>query len=136
MAADIWAGDPACVFLGRGGGKPHLFFSGAKAESKVGTRFAKGERLEVPTRGAYALLFHTPGQVICIGNGTPSQVRFTVSFPPKAAELSKHLSTSLEAYEPSKGSWVKVGSLRVSPTMSFEATIEPNDWKAYRVSTP
>ena len=136
MAADIWAGDPACVFLGRGGGKPHLFFSGAKAESKVGTRFAKGERLEVPTRGAYALLFHTPGQVICIGNGTPSQVRFTVSFPPKAAELSKHLSTSLEAYEPSKGTWVKVGSLRVSPTMSFEATIEPNDWKAYRVSTP
>ena len=135
MAADIWAGELACVFLGRGGGKPHLFFSGARAESKLGTKFAKGERLEVPVRGAYALMFNTPGQVICIGNGAPSQVRFVVSFTPKAAELSKHLSTTLEAYDPSKGTWAKVGSVRVSPTMSFEASVEANDWKAYRVST-
>ena len=135
MAADIWAGDLTCVFLGRGGGRPHLFFSGAKAESKVGTKFAKGERLEVPVRGAYALMFHTPGQIICIGNGTQSQARFVVSFPPKAAELSKHLSTALEAYEPAKGTWAKIGSVRVSPAMSFEASVEANDWKAYRLST-
>ena len=136
MAADIWAGDPTCVFLGRGGGKPHLFFSGTKAESSEGMKFAKGERLEVPTRGAYALMFHTPGQVVCIGNGTPSQTRFAVNFPPKAPELSKHLSAALEAYDAPRGTWARVGSVRVSPTMSFEATVEANDWKAYRLSTP
>ena len=136
MAADIWAGDLTCVFLGRGGGKSHLFFSGAKAESRAGTKFAKGERLEVPVKGAYALMLHTPGQVVCIGNGTTSQARFIVGFPPKAAELSKHLSTALEEYDPTKGTWTKVGSIRVSPTMSFEASVEANDWKAYRVSTP
>ena len=136
MAADIWAGDQTCVFLGRGGGKPHLFFSGARAESKVGTKFAKGERLEVPVRGVHALMFHTPGQVICIGNSTPSQARFVVGFPPKAAELSKHLSATLEAYDPARGNWSKVGGVRVSPTMSFEASVEASDWKAFRLSTP
>ena len=136
MAADIWAGDTACVFLGRGGGKPHAFFSCAKADSKSGIRFAKGERLEVPVRGAYALMFHTPGQVVCIGNGSPSQARFTVSFPPRAPELSRHLSTALEEYDPSRGTWARIGSVRVSPAMSFEASVDANGWKAYRVSTP
>ena len=136
MASDIWAGEPVCVFLGRGGGRPHVFFSGPRTESKEGMKFAKGERLEVPLRGAYALMFNTPGQVMCVGNGTPSQARFVVTFPPKAAELSKHLSAALESYDPSRGTWAKVGSVRVSPAMSFEASVEANDWKAYRVSTP
>jgi len=136
IATDIWTGEQSSVFLGRGAGKPHLFFSGARPESKIGSKFAKGERLEVPVRGVYCVLFHTPGQVICVGNGTPSQMRFTLNFSPKAAELSKHLSTSLEVYDSARGTWGKVGSIRVSPTMSFEAAVEPNDWKAYRVSTP
>jgi len=136
MAADIWAGDPTCVFLGRGAGKPHLFFSGAKAESKAGTKFGKGERLEIPVKGICGATFYSPGQIICIGNGTSSQARFTVAFAPKAAEFLKHLSGALEAYDAAKGTWTKIGSIRVSPTMSFEATVEANDWKAYRISTP
>ena len=136
LATDVWAGDQTCVFLGRAAGKPHLFFSGAKTESKEGTKFARGERMDVPVKGAFALLFHTPGQVICLGNGTPAPVRFSVSFPPKAPELSKHLSAALEVYEPAKGAWSKIGSIRIAPTMSFEGSVEPNDWKAYRVSTP
>jgi hypothetical protein len=82
------------------------------------------------------LTFHTPGQAICLGNATGSQARFTVTFSPRAAELSKHLSVPLEEYDPAKGSWTKTGSLRVSPTMSFEASLEANGWRAYRVSTP
>jgi len=136
MASDIWLGDPACVFMGRGGGRAHLFFSGAKAESKAGTKFAKGERLEIPVKGVFGVTFYSPGQIICIGNCTPSQVRFTVAFAPKSAELLKHLSCALEVYDSARGTWTKSGSIRVSPTMSFEATVEPNDWKAYRVSTP
>jgi hypothetical protein len=135
MGLDIWVGEPASIFLGRGSGKNHLFFSGGKVESKSGTRFAKSERLDVPARGVYGINFSTPGQVICLGNSTSAQARFTVSFPPKAAELSKHLSTTLEEYDPTKGSWTKTGTLRVLPTMSFEASMEPNSWKAYRVST-
>ena len=136
MATDIWVGDPTCLFLGRGGGKPHLFFSGAKAESKAGTKFAKGERLEIPIKGVCGVTFYSPDQILCVGNGTSSQVRFTITFAPKAAELLKHLSCPLEAYDGAKGTWSKSGSIRVSPTMSFEASVEANDWKAYRVSTP
>jgi hypothetical protein len=136
IATDLAVGDLTSAFLGRGGGKPHLFFSGSKVESKGGSRFAKGERLEVPVRGVSGVTFHTPGQVICLGNGTSSQARFTIPFQPKAAELSKRLSTPLEEYDPAKGTWAKVGSVRVSPAMSFEAVVEANGWKVYRVSTP
>ena len=90
----------------------------------------------MPVRGVCGVTFYSPGQIICLGNGTPSQVRFTVAFAPKAAELAKHLSGALEAYDPSKGAWAKIGSIHVSPTMSFEASVEANDWKAYRISTP
>ncbi len=136
MVTDIWAGDTTCVFLGRGAGKPHLFFSGAKAESKGGTKFAKAERLEIPVKGVFGVTFYSPGQIVCIGNGTSSQARFTVTFAPKAAELSKHLSSVLEAYDTAKGTWTKIGSIHVSPSMTFEASVEANDWKAYRVSSP
>lgn len=135
LASDFWAGEPVSAFLGRGGGKPHLFFSGGKIESKLGTKFSKSERIDLPVRGVYGVTFHTPGQVICLGNSTGAQARFTVSFSPRTADLSKHLSALLEAYEPLKGSWAKTGSLRVSPTMSFETSLEPNEWKAFRVST-
>jgi len=136
MVSDVWAGDAAAVFLGRGAGQPHLFFSGGRVEAKSGTKFAKSERLEIPVKGVSGITFHTPGQLICLGNSTGSQARFTVAFAPRAAELSKRLSTPLESYDPSKGVWVKAGSLRVTPAMSFEATVEANDWKVFRVSTP
>ncbi len=136
VASDVWAGEPSSVFMGRGGGRPHIFFSGGKLDSKAGSKFAKCERLEIPVKGVYGVSFHTPGQVICLGNSTPSTVRLAVNFAPRAAELSRRLSTPLEVYDPSKGIWAKTGSLRVSPTMGFDAVIEANDWKAFRVSSP
>ena len=136
MGSDLWVGEPTTVFLGRGSGRNHLFFSGGKVDSKSGSRFARSERLEVSARGVYGITFYAPGQVICLGNSAPAQARFTVSFTPRAAELSKHLSTPLEEYDPAKGTWNKTVSLRVFPTMTFDTALEPNAWKAYRVSTP
>ena len=72
--------------------------------------------------------------MVCLGNGGPSQAKVTVAFPPRAPELSKHLSTTLEVFEPAKGSWTRSGSIRVLPTMTFEAAVEANDWKVFRVS--
>lgn len=135
MASDIWVGEPSSFFLGRWAGKPHLFFSGSRVDSKVGAKFGKSERIELPVRGVYGVTFHSPGQIVCLGNSTASQARFAVSFSPRAADLSRRLSTPLETYEPSTGSWTKSGSLRVSPTMAFDASLEPNGWKVVRVST-
>lgn len=134
LASDFWAGETVSAFVGRGNGGAHLFFSGAKVDSKSGFKFAKSERIDQPARGVHAICFYNPGQVICVGNSTPSQSKVTVTFSPKAAELAKHLSTSLEIFDSSRGIWSKIGSLRVSPTMVFEAMIEPNRWQAYRLS--
>ncbi len=135
MASDVWVGDTSSFFLGREAGNPHLFYSAPKVDSKAGAKFGKSERIEIPGKGVYGVTFYTPGQIICIGNATASQVRCSVNFAPRAADLSKRLSTPLETYDPTKGSWSKSGSLRVLPTMSFEASLEPNDWKVFRVST-
>ena len=136
LVSELWTGEPLTAFLGRGGGRPHLFYSGGRADSKAGTKFVKAERVEIPLRGVYCVTFYTPGQVVCLGNCTASLLRFAVTFPARAAELSKHLSASLEAYEPSKSSWTKTGSLKVSPAMSFETSLEPNEWKVFRLSAP
>ena len=132
----FWAGGRSTAFVGRGGGAPRVFYSGAKLECKGGAGFAKSERVDLPRAGVAALSFHTPGQVICLGSSVPAPTKFTVSFPPRAAELARRLSTPLEAYDPAKGTWDRVGTLRVSASMGFEASLEANGWKAYRVSTP
>ncbi len=136
MASDLWLGDTSSMFVGRGGGKAHLWFSGSRLDSKAGTKFAKSERLELPAKGVFGLTFYNPGQVICLANSTSSPSKFTVSFAPRAAELSRHLSTPLEVFDPTRGGWNRAGSIRVFPTMSFEASLEQSEWKAYRVSTP
>jgi hypothetical protein len=133
-ALDLWVGEKVSVFVGRSGGKAHLFFSAGKVGSAGGTRFAKSERIDLQSRGLFAATFYSPGQVICVGNSTQSQARVTVNFAPKAGDLSKRLSTPIETYDPGKGIWAKTGSLRVLPTMTFEAVVDPNGWKAFRVS--
>ena len=135
LAADLWAGEPFSAFVGRAAGKTHLFYAGGRVDSRTGSKFAKAERLEVPLRGVYAVTFYTPGQVVCLGNATSSQARAVVSVAPRAAELSKHLTVPLESFDPARGAWTKTGSLRVSPTMSFEASLEPGAWQAFRIST-
>ena len=135
LAVDVSAGEQFSAFLGRGGGGPHRFYSGGRIGSKMGTKEAKSERLELPARGVLGVTFYAPGQVGCLGNGAPTQARFAVSFSPKAADLSRRLSTPLEEYNPSRGTWNKTGTLRVSPTMAFDASLEPGQWKAYRIST-
>jgi len=135
LAHDFWAGEPFSAFLGRAAGSPHLFFAGGKVDSKSGMKFAKAERLDLPVKGVHCVTFYAPGQVLCVGNALASQARFTLTFPPRASELSRHLSVPLEAYDPAKGVWSKTGTVRVSPTMSFEVSLEPNEWKAFRAST-
>ncbi|MDG7023054.1 MAG: hypothetical protein JRN45_00880 [Nitrososphaerota archaeon] len=134
LACDIWAGEAFSAFLGRGGGKAHLFAAGGKL-TKEGTKFAKSERLDLPVKGVYGVTFYSPGQIICLGNSAASSARFSVTFTPRAGDLTKHLSTPLEEYDPGRCSWSRTGSLRVSPAMTFEAMLEPNGWKVYRLST-
>ena len=135
MAADFWTGEPATAFVGRSAGWAHVFVGAAKVEAKDAMKFSKAEVLDLTTRGIFGLSFHGPGQVICVGNSLGTPVRTTVTFAPRAADLSKRLSTPLEALDPAKGTWARVATLRVFPTMSFEASLGPNEWKAFRVST-
>ena len=135
-ASDFWAGEQSSVFVGRGGGRNHVFFSGAKLDSKGGSRFAKSERIDTHQRRVSGLSFHGPGQVICLGSASPVPTTLTVSFFPRAAELARRLSTPLEEYDPAKEAWNKTGSVRVSAAMSIEARLEANGWRAYRISTP
>jgi len=135
MVSDFWAGEPSTAFLGRIAGRAHLLFSGGRIESKVGTKVANSEQIDLSARGVFGVNFFGPGQVICLGNTTAVGARFAVNFSPRAADLSKHLSIPLEVYDPSKDSWTKTGSLRVLPNMTFEASLGPNEWKAFRVSS-
>jgi hypothetical protein len=135
LAAGLTLAGRATVFVGRSAGKALAFESGG-LESSEGTKFAKSELLGLPAGGAFGVSFYGPGQVVVLANSTPAPARVAVSFAPRAEELAKRLTTPLEAYDQAKSSWAKVGSLRVAPSMSFDATLGPNDWKAFRISTP
>jgi hypothetical protein len=134
LAGDIWMGERVSLFVGRASGKAHVFLAAARVECGEASRFSEAETLDVPTRGVHGVSFHGPGQVICLGNSANSHVRTAVTFSPRSTELSKRLSTPLEAYEPASESWEKVTSMRVSPRMTFEASLGPGEWRAYRVS--
>jgi hypothetical protein len=135
LASEVWAGEPVTAFVGREGGRAHVFASGSRLEVKHGVKFARAELLEMPVRGLHAVSLHGPGQVVCLGNSSTVPARASVSFAPHSPELSKRLSTPLEEYDRASGSWAKVSTLRVFPTMTFEASLGPGEWKAFRVST-
>ncbi|HYB75412.1 MAG TPA: hypothetical protein VEC08_00485 [Nitrososphaerales archaeon] len=135
FAYNVWAGEATTVFVGRGGGKTRSFAACSRLEVAQGERFAKAELLDLGVRGTHAVSFYGPGQVICIGNSSSSAAKLTVGFPPKAPDLSKRLSTPLEEYDRAGESWTKVSALRVLPTMTFDASLGPGEWKAFRVST-
>lgn len=135
LLSDIWLGEKSSVFVGRAGGRATTFAAPARLESPDAMRFAKADLLDPPARGVAAVCFYGPGQIICLGSSAPSAAHGTVNFSPKAPELSNRLSTSLEAYDPNKGTWAKVGTLRVTARMTFDATLGPGEWKAFRVSS-
>jgi len=134
LAEDVWMGERLSFFVGRAAGKAHVFLAASKVDCGEASRFSEAEAVDVPSRGIYGISFHGPGQVICLGNSTNSQVRTTITFSPRSAELLKRLSTPLEVYEPASRSWAKSTSVRVSARMTFEASLGPGEWKAYRVS--
>jgi hypothetical protein len=134
LARDIWAGERVSVFVGRAAGKAVAFASSRRAELKSGQRFDSWEPAEAAPRGAYAMSFYGPGQVVCVGNSTSSAVRVHVDFSGRASGLTHRLSTPLEEFDPTMETWSKIGSLRVSPKMGFDAPLGPGDWKAYRIS--
>jgi hypothetical protein len=134
LVSNLWLGEVAAVFLGRAGGRATTFASPARLEIPEGFRFAKSEVLDSPARGVSAITFYNPGQVICLGNSGSSAARGAVSFSPRAPELATQLTTSLESYDQTKSTWSKVGSLRVLPKMTFEASLGPAEWKAFRLS--
>lgn len=135
LLSDVWLGDKSSVFVGRASGRSSTFYAPSRMKSQEGAAFAKSEVLEPPARGVVAASFYGPGQVICLGSSSSSPSHGVVAFTPRAPELSTRLSTSLEAYDAAKGTWNKVGSLRVLPKMTFEASLGPGEWKAFRVSS-
>ncbi len=135
LVAEAWIGEPVTVFVGRGGGKAQAFASGQHVDVKQGWAYGRSELLEPPVRGLHAVSFSGPGQAICVGNSTAAPLRGTLSFPPRDPDLSKRLSTPLEEYDRSNCSWTKVSTIRVFSTMSFDVSLAPGEWKAFRIST-
>jgi hypothetical protein len=133
--SNIWLGEQSSVFIGRAAARATTFASPARLDSPEGQKFAKAEVLESPARGVAAVTFYGPGQVICLGSSAASSAQGSLSFSPRASDLSTKLSTPLESYDTAKGTWVKVGTLQVAPKMTFEVSLGPGEWKAFRVSS-
>ncbi len=133
-ARELWAGEKVSAFVGRSGGKAFAFACCQRTEIERGERFEKCEQVEVAPKGTAAVSFYNPGQVVCVGNSTSSLAKVRVTVSPKATGFSKRLVTPLEEFEPSSGTWNKIGTIRVSPAMTFEAPVGAGDWMAYRLS--
>jgi hypothetical protein len=134
LARDIWVGERVTLFVGRKGEKVYSFGTCQRTGLDGGHRFARSEQVEVVPRGAHSVSFFGPGQVVCVGNSSNTAVAARVTLAPKSPGLSKRLMTPLEEFDSSNRSWNKIGSLRVSPSITFDAPLGPGDWKAYRVS--
>ena len=134
MACGIRAGEPVSIFVGRGAGRAVAFAACRRAELKAGMKFESAEVVRPSVEEVSCVSFHGPGQVVCVGNASQSPVAPRLTVSPRSQGLSKRLSTPLEEYNPADGSWSKVGSLRVSAEMAFDAQLGPREWKAFRIS--
>jgi hypothetical protein len=134
LARDIWAGEKVSIFVGRAAGKAFAFAGCKRARVEGGLRFADCVPVDASPRFTHGASFIGPGQVACVGNASHAPVKAHLVFVARSPGLSRRLSTPLEQFEPASGGWSKIGSLRVSSTMSFDAVLGPEDWKVFRVS--
>jgi hypothetical protein len=134
LAGDVWAGEKVSIFVGRAAGKAFAFASCRRARVEGGQRFADCVRVDASPKSTHGVSFIGPGQVVCVGNASHAPVKAHLVFEARSPGLSRRLSTPLEQFEPAIGGWSKIGSLRVSPTLSFDAPLGPEDWKVFRVS--
>jgi len=134
LARDIQVGERVSVFVGRGGGRASVFAACRRVELGGGRRFGSCEEARVSPDEAHGISFYGPGQVVCVGNSSLAPVKAHIAFAGRAPGLAKRLSTPLEELEPGTGTWNKIGSLRVSPQLAFDAPLGPGEWKAYRIS--
>jgi len=134
LAKDLMVGSRVTVFVGRSAGKAATFACGQRGALRAAEKFGSWEEAIASPGGAHAVSFCGPGQVLCVGNSTAQPLRAHVTFAGRAPGLTRKLSTPLEEYDPDRGAWSKIGSLRVSPQMAFDAPLGPCEWRAYRVS--
>jgi hypothetical protein len=134
LARDVCAGEKVSIFVGRAAGKAFAFASCKQARVEGGLRFADCARVDASPMFTHGASFIGPGQVVCVGNASHVPVKAHLVFAARSPGLSRRLSTPLEQFEPASRGWSKVGSLRVSSTMSLDVPLGPEDWKVFRVS--
>jgi len=135
MATGLWLGEDFCAFVGRAEGRAYTFAKCSKVVVDGGTRFSGSEEVQCATPELSACQFHGPGQVICVGSSSARVVHSAVRFGPKDPAVLNHLSVGVQELDSTKGSWNKTHSLRVSPLMTLEFSVDPGGWKAFRLST-
>lgn len=135
VAAGGILGGKASAFVGRAGGKVFTFAMGGEVEGENGSLFSGSERARTGDPRTSAVSFFGPGQVVCAGNSSEAQTRTTVAFNPRAPEMTRQLTTGLHELDTQSGSWRKVSTVRVLPSMAFEVSLGPGEWKAFKVSS-
>lgn len=135
LLANVWLGEDASVFVGRGGGRAITLAKSSRVAVREGQRFKSFERLEPAEQGVAAALFYGPGQYLCVASSLARPTHVTLGFQPKDSDLLKHLSASLEEFEPGTGNWKRTQSIRVMPKISLDVSLEASDWKVFRFST-
>jgi hypothetical protein len=134
LARDIWTGEKTSIFVGRAAGRVFAMAACQKTSIDGGHRLSRCDPVEVSPRSIQGISFNGPGQTVCLGNTSQVPVRAQVSFAARSAGLARRLNTPLEEFEPKSCAWNKVGSLRVAPTMTFDASVPQGDWRVFRVS--
>jgi len=131
----LCAGRRACAFVGKAESASFAFVGVPDCRVERGWSFSGSEPASAGEGRVSAASFFLPGQAICVGNLSNETVRTGVSFKPRDPSLTRHLSVRLQRLDKTNGSWENVSPIRVLSPMTFDVTLGPSDWGAFRLST-
>jgi hypothetical protein len=134
-AAGDLVGGKVSAFVGRAGGRCFTFVAGAEAEGGGDYNFSGAERVKAEDARISAVSFFDPGQFVCAGNWSEAPVRTRLVFRPRDSDMTKRLTVGLNELETQAGSWKKIAAIKVVPHMSFELSLGPGEWKAFKLSS-
>jgi hypothetical protein len=128
--------DRVALFVGRGNAGLVVVSNGDNARCDNLHTYSFAEEVESTNSLVRAIMFSTPGQLLCLGNQSPAAAGTTVEFPLRDETLRKHLSGTIEELDPQSWRWTQALRVKIWEKMNFRTEIASHYWKMVRLVAP
>jgi len=134
--SNLSLGDRMALFVGRHEHQVMVASTSTRLAEGTGSIYQRFEQLDSSNHKVVGGQFIGTGQLICLGNLSSLPSSSTLAVPLRDASMSRHLTASLQEFDPGIGRWIERPAVRVLERMTFTVVVQANSWRILKLCSP